>query len=265
MKIAFFNTLGSTAIIGASLFGLASSASADEVVGTIEISGANIEAIALGIFADLDGDGNPDTVNGNQIPVTTIDFGWFGDSNPSDPDQVAGLGEFFLNSADGVFAGFNPPPPQVGRVKDLPVGGSFGAVDNWLAFASSFGATPPVTDPTQFDTFFDFKTFTGITYEETANGINVNLDLVGTFETADGTKYKGEGIIGGEILFNDDFDDLESFLAYASVAGNSIGIDSWSGNFRAFKQVPESSNLIGLLGLGLVGTGMVASKRKLKN
>jgi hypothetical protein len=70
------------------------------IIGTIEISGANIEAVGTGVTVT-----NPDGIT---TPITTIDFGFIGDSNAAAPDLVPGQGEFLINSADGVFSGFNP-------------------------------------------------------------------------------------------------------------------------------------------------------------
>jgi PEP-CTERM motif len=247
--------LSSLPLLAAGVFGSAIPANAAEIVGTIEISTSNLLSTATG---QLDPLGNF---------TSELDFGFIGDSTPQDPDLVPGVGEFAINSADGVFAEFNPPPIQAGRIRDLPVNGQFGQVDDFLAFASNVGNAPPVTDPNQFNTFFDLGRIVDVTYTETANGINANFDVVGTFTLPDGTVYDGEGLIGGEVLFSAQpgtpFNDLESFLDYISVQGNVVNIDSVSANFDAFAEAPEVPEPATLLGLFAVGTLAAATlKRK---
>jgi hypothetical protein len=245
--------LSSLPLLAAGVFGSAIPANAAEIVGTIEISTSNLLSTATG---ELDALGNF---------TAKLDFGFIGDSTPQDPDLVPGVGEFAINSADGVFVGFNPPPFQAGRIRDLPVGGQF-AADDFLAFASNVGAVPPVTSPSQFNTFFDLERITRVTYTQTANGINANFDVVGTFTLPDGTVYQGEGLIGGEILFSAQpgtpFDDLKSFRAYLSQAGNQINIDSVSGNFDAIKEVPEPATLLGLFTVGTLAAATLKRKQR---
>jgi hypothetical protein len=221
-------------------------ASMGSIIGTLEISGSNILATGTGI---TDPRTTPPT------PITTIDFGFFGDSVPIDPDVVPGLGEFFIDSGDGVFGEFNPPPPQVGRIKDLPTGGQFAPVNDFLAFASNFGNSPPVTAPGQFNTTFDLTELDPPVYTQTSRGINANFDVGGTFTLPDGRVLHGEGILGGEILFSSQpgtpFNDLDSFLAYISTPGNTVDVDSWSGNLNVVEEVaatvPEPTMMMGLL------------------
>lgn len=246
--------LSSLPLLAAGVFGSAIPANAASIVGTIEISTSNLLSTATGQRDEL----------GNF--TAKLDFGFIGDSTPQDPDLVPDVGEFAINSADGVFAEFNPPPFQAGRIRDLPVNGQFGQVDDFLAFASNVGNAPPVTDPNQFNTFFDLGRITRVTYTETANGINANFDVVGTFTLPDGTVYQGEGLIGGEILFSAQpgtpFDDLESFQAYLSQAGNQINIDSVSGNFDAIEEVPEPATLLGLFAVGTLAAATLKRKQR---
>ncbi|AFY75971.1 PEP-CTERM putative exosortase interaction domain-containing protein [Pleurocapsa sp. PCC 7327] len=252
------SAIGSLAFLSASALCNANPASA-AIIGTIEIGGANIEARGLGITSP------------EGSPLTTIDFGWFGDQTPAAPDQVAGFGEFNITSADGVFAANNPPPPQAGRVRDLPVNGAFEPVPQFLRFASNFGNTVPVTDPSQFNTSFNISSTTPPVYKETARGINVAFDVTGTFNLPDGRTVDGEGIVGGEVLFSSQpgtpFNNLTSFLNYISVQGNVVNIDSWSGNLNArIEQVPEPASVLGLLAAtGLAGATMRKGQRKQKS
>jgi hypothetical protein len=267
IKMKNLAILSSFPLMAAGLVGIVTPAEAATIVGTIEISGANIQGFSLGLQpAPIPGPvGDP----GNLIPVTTIDFGFIGDSNPSDPDLVPGFGEFAINSADGIFSTFNPLPFQAGRVKDLPSPDApppgFEPVDDFLAFASPIGGTEPVTDPDDFTGFFDLTDIQGITYTATANGINVNFDVDGLF-TVDGEKYDGEGIIGGEALFSNNvgrFTDLPSFIDYLSDPGAELDIDSWSGNLNAtIKGVPEPASVVGLMALGLAGVTLRKRSQK---
>jgi hypothetical protein len=230
------------------------------IIGTLEISGANIEAV---------GTGQTDPRNPN-VPTSTIDFGFIGDRTPEEPNIIPGLGEFSINSADGVFGQFGPPPPQVGRVVDLPDNGSFFPVDNFLSFASNFGNTPPVTDPSQFNTFFDLDEFDVPVYTQTERGINVNFDVAGTFTLPDGRVVDGEGIVGGEVLFSSQpgtpFNDLDSFLSYISTPGNAVNVDSWSGNFNAEEDVvqgvPEPATALGLVAVGTLAAATMKRKQR---
>jgi hypothetical protein len=237
----------------------ANAASMGRIIGTLEISGSNILSTGTG---SLDPRTNPAT------PITTVDFGFFGDSNPTDPDVVPGLGEFFIDSGDGVFGEFNPPPPQVGRIKDLPAGGNFAPVDDFLAFASNFGNTPPVSNPGQFNTTFDLTEFDPPVYTQTSRGINANFDVGGTFTLPDGRVLHGEGILGGEILFSSQpgrpFNSRESFLSYISTPGNTVDVDSWSGNLNVVEEVatvPEPTTMMGLLTIGAFAMTFMRKQR----
>jgi hypothetical protein len=256
MKIKNALTFGLPLLTAGALIGSVPAASA-AIIGTLEISGANIEAIGTGAIAPATGN-----------PITTIDFGFIGDPNAAAPDLVPGQGEFLINSADGVFSGFNPLPQQAGRVRDLPADGSFAPVDNFLSFASVLGSVEPATNPSTFTTDFDLATLSAPIYTATATGINANFDVTGTFTLADGRVVDGEGIIGGEILFSSQpgtpFNDLESYLAYASVAGNVVDIDSWSGNLNAVdvvEEIPEPMTAIGLLVSGMLAIKFIKRKQ----
>lgn len=245
-------------LIAAGVFGSAIPADAAVIVGTLEISSANLEAVATGL---QDPQGNF---------TTTLDFGFVGDDEAADPDVIPGIGEFAINSASGVLTEFNPPPFQAGRIKDLPENGQFAPIDDFLTFASNVGNSPPVTNPAQFNTTFDLENFERVTYTETANGINANFDVSGTFTLGDGTTYQGEGIIGGEILFSAQgetppFTDLASFLDYIEVAGNVVNVDSVSGNFDLVeeREIPEPAAMLGLFAVGTLAAATLKRKQRI--
>jgi len=260
MKLKSALTFGLPLLTAGALVGAVPAASA-AIIGTLEISGANIEAIGLGTSVP-----SRDTPGAPLVPATTVDFGFIGDSTPADPDIEPGLGEFNITSADGIFSGFNPPPFQAGRVRDLPAEGVFEPVDDFLGFATVVNGTGiPVTDPSTFTAFFDLSNIAGVTYTETANGINVNFDVEGVF-TIGGETYDGEGIIGGEVLFSSQpgtpFNDLASFFDYIEVAGNPVNIDSWSGNLNAAeREVPEPMTAIGILTAGMLAASFIKRKQ----
>jgi hypothetical protein len=260
MSTKISSLIGLFTFLAAGTLSVAAPASAATIVGTIDISGSNILATGLGI--QVPGSDEP---GAPLVPATTVDFGFIGDRNPGTPDLVPGVGEFLINSADGVFNTFNPLPLQAGRVKDLPAGGVFEPVDDFLAFATPVGGSTPVTNPTTFTGFFDLENISGITYTSTANGINVNFDVEGEF-TLDGVKYDGEGIIGGEALFSNNvgrFSDFNSFIDYISIAGNRLNVDSWSGNLNAVPPVvPEPASVLGLMALGLAGVTLRKRSQK---
>jgi PEP-CTERM motif len=256
MGVKNLAVLSGLPLMVAGILGSAVAANAATVVGTLEISTSNLQAIATGQQDPL----------GNF--TAALDFGFIGDRTPGQPDRVPGVGEFVINSADGVLDNFNPPPFLAGRIKDLPVNGVFSPVDDFLSFASGIDNTPPVTNPAEFDTTFDLLELERVTYTQTANGINANFDVNGIFTLADGTQYEGEGLIGGEILFTAQpgrpFDDLASFLDYLETPGNLINVDSVSANFDLFQPpapVPEPASVLGLLAVGALGATRL-SKRK---
>lgn len=213
----------------------------------LKISGT-LDATALGIIDE------------NGFPTTTFEFDNIG-GNPN-----PGTGEFLINEGNGpLFQVFNPTPFQGGTIRDLPVDGSFAPVENFLDF--SFDANSGVPTLNQAD--FDLEEIVGISQTSTDLGVTTSFSVRGNFDFPGQQNVVGIGTFSADITFDaiPGVDNFEQYQAFLSEEGNMIEGIAYSADFIVEQVeengvVPESSNIVALLGFGLLGGALVAKKTK---
>ena len=246
MKINSYLALGAVA---AGVFTGVGAANAATISSELKLSGT-LDATALGVNGPF---GNP---------LTTFEFDDIG-GNPN-----VDTGEFVITEGNGpLFQVFNPLPFEAGTIRDLPIPlndpTGFFPVEDFLDFSFD-----PLTGDPLDEAQFNLDTMTDVTAVDTGVGVTTSFSVLGTFDTAQGT-FNGEGTFSADITY-DAIAGVSNFAEYTtflSTAGNRIEGIAYSADFIVEQEVdngvvPESSNVLGLLGLGLLGGTMVASKKR---
>ncbi|MGK7952574.1 MAG: hypothetical protein AB4368_28240 [Xenococcaceae cyanobacterium] len=273
MKITSLLTVfGSASLFTVGLLANSSPASAARFAeGTFNISGGTVEIESFGTIRDVIGIPNDN-------PFTDFDFTNIGAGNPD------GFGQFTVGGGTGDFDPFlasgTPPIAQSGEIQDLSRDDLLNLPGD-LRFLEFTFQNPGNT--------FDLQTLGFSTFDETDTGITISVGGTGIFNLAsqdtdmDGTidtdflPTPGDITFGTEITFGSldgatdpaaDINSLDEFLDYLSVPGNTISGISWSGEASLregdIPPIPESSNLVALLGFGLIGGTVIIRKRKHK-
>jgi hypothetical protein len=192
----------------------------------------------------------------NGEPLTTIDFLNFPITDTANQPAFPGTGEFSIIGGTGSFAGFNPPPFVIGTIKDLPTAllgngdpdpNAFVPVEDFLTFSRG-GET--VT--------FDLETLGAPEYAQSGGGTSITIGATGNFDTSMETDVPGDILFAGEFVGFTANEVRNIFRSLGTIEGQSSSADLIVNDV----QVPESSSVLSLVTLGLVGTGFAVSKRK---
>jgi hypothetical protein len=241
MKIINVTSIvGGLAIVTAGLLSNMNPAEAAALQGGVSFgptvgNGNGVTFIGTGIFA-------PDTVT----PLTDIDFAL---------PALTGTGSITQTAA-------GTPPPldfqvftgDVVTIKDLKVFGSPNAQP---------GTTFPPFPITDFIVntgkyAIDIYSVSFPTYSTQGGSTTVSIGTTAKVRNL----LDGGSVSEGTLTFSADFagKDIAATRALFDTAGESFGPNSWSatGVFQA--SVPESSNVVGLLAFGLVGSGFMIRK-----
>lgn len=252
MKISSLLTVfGSASFFTASLLTNSPSASAANFAeGTFNISGGTVEIESGG------------TVPATGAPFTDFDFFNLDGSNTS------GSGQFTVGGGTGDFETFlatgTPPNIQSGTIQDIdfvdfPIPP---AIPGFLDF--TFQNMGNTFDLTRIDE--------AATFDQTDVGVTISIGGSGIFNLVGFDPTPADITFGTEITFNSlsggttpptDINSVEELTTFLSVPGNTITGISWSAEASLNPaDIPESSNLVALLGLGLIGGTLMIRKGK---
>lgn len=266
-----FTVLSSVSVFAVGLIGNSNPASAARFAeGTFNISGGTVEIESFGTISDATG-GAIDS----DFPFTDFDFFNLDGSNSP------GTGQFTVGGGSGDFAPFlssgTPPQVQSGTIQDLDLGELIGVatgqvpINGFLDFTfQNSGNTFDLLDLDDQATFD--QTDVGVTISIGGTGIFRLVDQVQNGEVVEFLPTPGDITFGTEITFNSlssgttpptDINSVADLTAFLTVPGNEVTGISWSGEASLNPaDIPESSNLVALLGLGLIGGTLMIRKGK---
>lgn len=242
-----FNSYLAVGLASVGIFTGAGVASAATLTSELSISGI-VDATGLGAFST------------GGAPLTSFEF------EDIDSTLDGTTGEFLINDGTGpLFTVFDPTPFQGGTIKNLPINGQFAPVDDFLDF--SFDANSGVD--TMNNATFDLDTIGEPTQLDTGIGVTTSFSVTGVFETDQGD-FDGVGTFSADISYDaiDGVSNFNEYIDFLSVPGNTIERITFSADFvveqEVAEAVPEASNLVGLLGLGLLGGTLISRKNRKK-